>query len=81
MAWKASQKLRTLVLISLVRMDPAIKIGNKIELDTKYNFPVACGYKQRIAGRAGSGVYTVMKITYTQATNYGRHDPMLWLSR
>lgn len=56
-----------------VRMDPSIKIGNKIELDTKYKSFNFSGvyYNNELQDVAGSGVYTVMKITYS-GDNYGQ---------
>lgn len=56
-----------------VRMDPSIKIGNKIELDTKYKSFNFSGvyYNNELQDVAGSGLYTVMKITYS-GDNYGQ---------
>lgn len=56
-----------------VRMDPSIKIGNKIELDTKYKSFNFSGvyYNNELQDVAGSGVYTVMKIVYS-GDNYGQ---------
>lgn len=55
-----------------VRMDPAIKIGQRIELDTTYRtFNFANVYYPTPAQDiAGSGEYTVMKITHS-GDNYG----------
>lgn len=56
-----------------VRMDPSIKIGSKIELDTKYKSFNFSGvyYNNELQDVAGSGLYTVMKITYS-GDNYGQ---------
>ena len=56
-----------------VRMDPSIKIGNKIELDTQYRSFNFSGvyYNNELQDTAGSGEYTVMKIVYS-GDNYGQ---------
>ena len=55
-----------------VRMDPSIKIGNKIELDTRYKSFNFSGvyYNNELQDVAGSGEYTIMKIVYS-GDNYG----------
>ena len=67
-------------------MDPSIKIGNKIELDTKYK---SFQFQWRVLNNElQDGVqvvvlYTVMKITYS-GDNYGQVHGLLsavWLSR
>lgn len=61
-----------------VRMNPSIKIGNKIELDTKYKSFNFSGvyYNNELQDAAGSGTYTVMKIVYS-GDNYGQQ----WTTR
>ena len=55
-----------------VRIEPGIKIGSKVKLDTKYksfNFSNAY-YETPVQEAAGSGVYTIMKIEYS-GDNHG----------
>jgi hypothetical protein len=61
-----------------VRLDPSIKIGNKIELDTKYKSFNFSGvyYPTPLQDVAGSGEYTIMKIVYS-GDNYGQQ----WTTR
>jgi hypothetical protein len=56
-----------------VRMDPSIKIGSRIELDTKYKSFNFSGvyYNNQLQDAAGSGSYTVMEIVHS-GDNYGQ---------
>ncbi|AUR98266.1 hypothetical protein NVP1248O_52 [Vibrio phage 1.248.O._10N.261.54.F1] len=55
-----------------VRMTPSIKIGERIELDTKYKSFNFSGvyYPTKLQDSAGDGEYTIMKIVHS-GDNYG----------
>lgn len=56
-----------------VRLNPSIKIGEKIELDTKYKSFNFSGvyYPSQIQEGAGDGEYTILKIVH-RGDNYGQ---------